>query len=236
MTAPGAALGSAVVNVNGGQLTVGGTLEVYNTPGTQVAIGSGTVTAANTVNQTTINVTGGTATLGPVTGTGTLNVGGSVANVTASGLQQSSVNISSNGSLKLTGGGATNAINSLAITGNGVLDMASTQLIINYGSNPDPSSDDPRISGQRLCGRGMERPRHRQLQRCGKQPIQRGICRWRRWHCYRTLSGQIEVKYTLYGDANLDGVVNGTDFGILAANFGQQATAWDKATSTTMAW
>ena len=36
--------------------------------------------------------------------------------------------------------------------------------------------------------------------------------------------GQIEVKYTLYGDANLDGVVNGTDFGILAAHFGQQVT------------
>ena len=40
--------------------------------------------------------------------------------------------------------------------------------------------------------------------------------------------GTLEVKYTLNGDANLDGVVNGTDFGILAANFGQQAAAWDK--------
>ena len=29
-------------------------------------------------------------------------------------------------------------------------------------------------------------------------------------------SGQIEVRYTLYGDANLDGVVNGDDFTILA--------------------
>jgi hypothetical protein len=36
-------------------------------------------------------------------------------------------------------------------------------------------------------------------------------------------AGNIEVKYTLYGDASLDGVVNGTDFGLLAANFGQQA-------------
>jgi fibronectin-binding autotransporter adhesin len=41
-------------------------------------------------------------------------------------------------------------------------------------------------------------------------------------------SGQIEVQYTLYGDANLDGVVNGTDFGILAAHFGDQVTAWDE--------
>ncbi len=41
-------------------------------------------------------------------------------------------------------------------------------------------------------------------------------------------SGQIEVKYALYGDANLDGVVSGDDFAILAANLGKSAPAWDK--------
>jgi hypothetical protein len=41
-------------------------------------------------------------------------------------------------------------------------------------------------------------------------------------------SGQIEVKYTLLGDANLDGLVNAADFTILAANFNQPATSWDQ--------
>jgi hypothetical protein len=41
-------------------------------------------------------------------------------------------------------------------------------------------------------------------------------------------SGTIEIKYTLLGDANLDGVVNGIDFGILAANFNHGVTGWDK--------
>jgi autotransporter-associated beta strand protein len=41
-------------------------------------------------------------------------------------------------------------------------------------------------------------------------------------------SGQIEVKYTLYGDANLDGVVSGADFTILASNLGKSVSAWDK--------
>jgi hypothetical protein len=42
-------------------------------------------------------------------------------------------------------------------------------------------------------------------------------------------SAQIEIKYTLLGDANLDGKVDGTDFGILAANFGHSVTAgWDE--------
>jgi hypothetical protein len=41
-------------------------------------------------------------------------------------------------------------------------------------------------------------------------------------------SGQIEVKYTLLGDANLDGFVNGEDFTILASNFNQNITGWDQ--------
>jgi hypothetical protein len=41
-------------------------------------------------------------------------------------------------------------------------------------------------------------------------------------------SGTIEMKYTLLGDANLDGVVNAVDFGILAANFNKGVTGWDK--------
>ena len=37
-------------------------------------------------------------------------------------------------------------------------------------------------------------------------------------------SGQIEVKYTLLGDANLDGLVNAADFTDLVANFNQSAS------------
>jgi autotransporter-associated beta strand protein len=41
-------------------------------------------------------------------------------------------------------------------------------------------------------------------------------------------TGQIKISYTLYGDINQDGVVNGTDFGILAANFGKSVTGgWE---------
>ncbi|HEX4053719.1 MAG TPA: PEP-CTERM sorting domain-containing protein [Tepidisphaeraceae bacterium] len=39
---------------------------------------------------------------------------------------------------------------------------------------------------------------------------------------------QIEVKYTLYGDTNLDGSVNSIDFGSLAANFGKSGKVWDQ--------
>jgi hypothetical protein len=38
----------------------------------------------------------------------------------------------------------------------------------------------------------------------------------------------IEIMYTLVGDANLDGKVNGTDFTILATNFNQSVSSWDQ--------
>jgi len=41
-------------------------------------------------------------------------------------------------------------------------------------------------------------------------------------------SGQIEVRYTLLGDADLDGSVTGSDFTALVGNLGKSVTAWDK--------
>ncbi|HEX4054902.1 MAG TPA: autotransporter-associated beta strand repeat-containing protein [Tepidisphaeraceae bacterium] len=39
---------------------------------------------------------------------------------------------------------------------------------------------------------------------------------------------QLEVKYTLAGDTNLDGIVNSVDFGNMAANFGKSGKVWDQ--------
>jgi autotransporter-associated beta strand protein len=41
-------------------------------------------------------------------------------------------------------------------------------------------------------------------------------------------SGQIEIKYTLLGDADLDGAVTGIDFTILASNLGKSVSGWDQ--------
>jgi autotransporter-associated beta strand protein len=41
-------------------------------------------------------------------------------------------------------------------------------------------------------------------------------------------AGTLELKYTLYGDTNLDGTVNSVDFGNLAANFGKSGKVWDQ--------
>ncbi|HEY1921280.1 MAG TPA: dockerin type I domain-containing protein, partial [Tepidisphaeraceae bacterium] len=41
-------------------------------------------------------------------------------------------------------------------------------------------------------------------------------------------AGQIEIKYTLYGDADLDGSVTGSDFTILVGNLGKSVNSWDQ--------
>jgi hypothetical protein len=226
-----AAGGAGTLTVSGGQLTDSGTLEVWNSSGTKVTISGGTVSASNTVNLATINATGGSANLGAVTGTGTLNVGGATASVTASGLQQSSVTISSPGKLTLTAGGASNAVNSLVIAGNGVLNLTSTQLVINYGSGSDPIST---IAGYLTSGYnsgnwngpgGIDTSAPLTVNGL-KYGL--GYADGQDGKVAGLSSGQIEVKYTLLGDANLDGFVNGEDFTILAANFNQQVTGWDQ--------
>ena len=39
--------------------------------------------------------------------------------------------------------------------------------------------------------------------------------------------------YTLYGDANLDGTVNGDDLNVVLSNFNKTGMTWSQATSTT---
>jgi fibronectin-binding autotransporter adhesin len=41
-------------------------------------------------------------------------------------------------------------------------------------------------------------------------------------------SGQIEVKYALLGDTNLDGIVSGEDFTILVSHLGKSVSNWDQ--------
>jgi hypothetical protein len=113
----------------------------------------------------------------------------------------------------------------------GTFDVTNNELIVNYGAGADPitsiaaqiksgynsgnwngtgiisSTAQTEINGL-LYGVGYAD---------GKDGVVAGLP-----------SGQIEVKVTLLGDANLDGLVNGSDFNILAANFNQSITGWDQ--------
>jgi len=198
--------------------------------------GNITGTGAVTVNGTgTVNVSGtNTYSGGTNVNSGTLLVSASVALPT-----NKPVSVSG-GLLKLASGisggsgpAPTSSVNitSLSITGTGVLDINNDHLIITYGAT-DPitsiagyiktgynsggwngttgiiSSVALTNASGLLYGVGYAD---------GKDKVVTGLT-----------SGQIEVAYTLLGDANLDGLVNTSDFNIVAANFNQSITGWDQ--------
>jgi hypothetical protein len=147
--------------------------------------------------------------------------------MTISALNQSSVTINATGTLQITGG-SDNAVNTLTING-GQLDLTNTHLFIDYGAGPDPiASIAAWIASGYAGGSGMAQascpPPPRPIPNYGigyADSADTG-------NPANLSSGTIEIKYTLLGDANLDGVVNAIDFGILAANFNKGVTGWDK--------
>jgi hypothetical protein len=122
-------------------------------------------------------------------------------------------------------------IGALQLVGSGSLDMSNYTMFINYGSNSDPISviagyirsgyNGGGWNGQGIISTAAQTrtngPYYGLGYADGKDGVVSGLS-----------SGQIEIKYTLLGDANLDGLVNAADFNILAANVNQSVTGWDQ--------
>jgi hypothetical protein len=224
--------GAASLIVSGGSLTVNGMLEIWNSTGTAVTQSGGTVRAGNTVNQATLSQFSGASVLGAVTGSGSLSVGAAsgaaAATMTTSGLNQSSVTINSTGLLTLDGGSG-NTVNALIISGNGDLDLTNHHLIISYGTGADPATTilgylKTGDAGGHWNGSGIESSiaaanhAYGIAFADGAARVAAGIS-----------SGQIRLAYALYGDITQAGEVSGTDFGILANNFGRDVTGgWEQ--------
>ncbi|MGD0139641.1 MAG: hypothetical protein ABSD28_12240 [Tepidisphaeraceae bacterium] len=178
-----------------------------------------TALSAGTVVLSGVNSYGGGTT---VTG-GTLIVGASAA------LPNGNVAITG-GTLQLGAGTGLAQMTSLSMSGAGTLDVDNNHLIITYGSSDPIATIAEYIkSGYNLGnwnGPGIistaaqtttNGPHYGVGYADGADGVVAGLT-----------SGQIEVMYTLLGDANLDGLVNGSDFNILAANFNQSVTGWDQ--------
>lgn len=187
------------------------------------------------INDGTVAITGGSTTNGVeaeptvsiagVTGTGTLEIGNGSRQV-----------------LQLAAGSGGSTVNSLVINPNATLDITNNHLIINYGAAGESQSTiDSSIyqmlkngfnggtwngvdfGGGSILSTSAQTPTNGFKYGVGWADGSDGL------HNVPGLSsGQFEIKYTLLGDANLDGTVNGTDFSILAANFGLGVTNWDQ--------
>jgi autotransporter-associated beta strand protein len=207
--------GSVTVNNSAGNYTIVGT-------GSIAGSGSLTKTGSGTLTLSTVNTYSG----GTNVNAGTLIVGVNGA------LPNSSVSITG-GKLEL--GASTGlfqiASASLSISGSGQLDVNNNEIIINYGTGPDPITtiaayikagyNNGNWNGPGIISSAARKPTNSLFYGLGyadgNDYVVKGLP-----------PGEIEVKYTLLGDANLDGLVNAADFNIIAANFNQSVTGWDE--------
>ncbi len=155
---------------------------------------------------------------GPISGTGVITIGS-----TSSGPAVVMLNTNSGLSFQ----------NGLNLVDGSTLDITNNHFLINYGSGSDPVSTIYSYLKSGYNGGGWNGPG---IISSSAQTLTNGLRYGVGWadgddgvHDVAGLSsGQIELKYTLLGDANLDGTVNGSDFSILAANFGLGVTNWDQ--------
>ncbi len=249
--------GDGTLGISGGTMTVTGALQTDGTAtlsagtfnittlvnGGDLSVSGGTLwVSASTSNGGAIQQSGGSASLGPVTGNGTIILNataGSTATMTVSSIAQASLSISAG-----AGGNAfvqigsnsspvTNSLEILSIGSNGTLDITNNTLLINYGLGQvaDPIASVEAWIESGYNGGAWNGPG---IISSTAQSLTNGLRYGVGWAdsadgvVSGLSSGQIEIKYTLLGDANLDGTVNGSDFSILAANFGLGATNWDQ--------
>ncbi len=168
---------------------------------------------------------------GQMSGTVQINdTGGGILVAGGSGGGFSAITISGTGSImKLSPGFKTYTTSSLSITSGGTLDLADNELIINYGNNADPNSTIRQeltsgYNGGAWNGTGID---------SSEVATHHGYSVGYADGADRIVSGlslgQLEIKYTLAGDLNLDGVVNGDDFTSMVGYLGTAESGWDQA-------
>jgi hypothetical protein len=163
--------------------------------------------------------------LGGTTVSGTLAVASAAALPSAGPLS-----IQSGGKVQLAAGLGTVTISSLSILGSGSLDLGNNKLFIDYGSGPDPIASIAawikngfyNLSGPAIISSAIATDDSASSFSYGI-----GYADGKDGEVAGLPSGEIEIMYTLLGDANLDGTVNSEDFTPLSQNLGASGMMWD---------
>ena len=167
---------------------------------------------------------------GPLSSIGTVNIG---SNHRGMGLLTFGNAV--NSTLRITGGMTVGSGGRFILNPNSAIDLTNTYMTINYGSGPDPIST---IAAYLISGYNhgsWNGPGINSSAAATNNSIP-GNSLYGLGYADSADPGNpaglpantIEVMYTLLGDANLDGKVNGTDFNLLAANFNQSGRSWDE--------
>jgi autotransporter-associated beta strand protein len=218
--------GSVTVNNSTGSYTISGMGTIGGT-GSLSKLGTGTVTIS-----TSNTYSGGTS----------VSAGKLIEAAASSIPHAGAVTISGSGTMKLadniSAGSAFNAsdvvLSSLSITGNGTLDIGNNHIIIDYTTGHDPIASiqqwikngfnngdvagaSPEIISTDIATDDSSSGLSYAIGYAdGADGLIAGLP-----------SGEIEIMYTLLGDANLDGTVNAEDYTPFSHNIGQTGMSWD---------
>jgi autotransporter-associated beta strand protein len=217
----------ASVTVNSsGNYTISGTGDISGT-GSLTKSGTGTLTLATSNGYTGGTfVTAGRLLIEPA-GTSTSALATGALSITGNGVVQLADNVTAGNTL-----GTSNVVlTSLAITGNGTLDIGNNHIIIDYTS---PATDPIASIAQWIANGFNDLPGPSIISSDiatadsstglsygigyadGADGIVAGLP-----------SGEIEIMFTLLGDANLDGTVNAEDYTSFSHNVGLNGMYWD---------
>ena len=201
--------------------------------GSLLQIDAGTVVATGGTDPFTDNSTGATSGnhVAVVNNASfeVLDVNAAIQGITGTGSLTVSDGVTAN-TLRLATNSGASSVGSLDIVGNSSLDIANNHLFINYGAGPDPIASVAAWLKSGYAGGAWNGPGiNSSAAAANSASYGLGFADSADPGNPANLSsGTIEIKYTLLGDANLDGVVDGTDFGILAANFNKGVSRWDQ--------
>ena len=200
--------GAAANDLTAATVNVQGTVSSNPTNQTGAyTLNGGTLSAPATTLTGSFTQTGGTSAFASINGTGSMNISG--------------------GTATLETGGGLSTLSSLSISGGSSLDITNNHLIIDYAPVTQ-ATEDATIRSYLVAGYaggawngagGIDSSAAHALFVAGNTHYGLGYADGADLNGSNPLVvglgvGNIEIKYTLYGDANLDGVVNGTDFGI----------------------
>jgi hypothetical protein len=235
--------GSTLATMTGGNndqfLMSGGTFTNYQTfsntgllQSSDPIVNNGNFTQTGSINQSADFTNTATATIG---GSQTWAAGTNFNNTSGTATFQTDAGSPTAATLNVNITGGTVALASpqhwagVTISGSGTLDVANNHVIINYGTGPDPIVSIAAYlasgyAGGAWNGTGIISTTAQTNSSYGlgyADSADPG-------NPANLPSGTIEIAYTLLGDADLNGIVNGIDFGILAANFNKAVTSWDQ--------
>jgi hypothetical protein len=205
--------------------------------------GTGTLTAGSIHNGGSFSQTGTLNAQGDFTNTGAATIGGTqnwspgtnLINNAGTVVLQSDAGSDTSSPLAVTINAGTVTLGSpqhwagLSISDPGQLDIANNHVFIAYGAGPDPIASIAQwvaegYAGGAWTGNGIMSS-DAQL---NSASYGIGFANSADPGNPADLpAGTIEIRYTLLGDADLNAIVNGIDFGILAANFNKSVASWD---------